>query len=147
MKLALDSRVFSSRLIAIALLLATAVCSVAGWPIASLGGRLVVAAVGLLFSFLVVRQRLWIVRHPLQIVLGQLQTTLEATCIAHEVADNRVRVTATGTTASVREIGPCSLVTFHVLDTKSNKERFLLEVMTKYLRFIGKDESHGRCPS
>lgn len=143
MKLALNASVVSSRCLAVILWLATAVVCLVGWPLSSGAARLALGVIGVIAGAVLAGKRWWFVRHPAHQVLQQLQDTLEMSCIAYDVSDRSVAVTSTGTSASVRGWGPLSLVIFNVRDSQSNKERFLVEVLTKYLRFIGKKDAHG----
>ena len=143
MKLALDASVVSSkRLAAIVWLLTAAVCIV-GWPLPTQTARLSLGTIGVIIGAVLAAMRFWIVCHPVREVLQQMQDTLQMSCIVYDVSDRSVTVTSTGTTANVRGWGPLSVVSFQVRDSQSNKERFLLEVLIKYLRFIGKKDTHG----
>jgi len=105
--------------------------------------RVVLGLTGFSLGVILAMRRLWIVSHPASQVLLKMQETLQATCVAHRVVDNSVEVTSTGTRANIRRWGPISLVEFYVVDSLCNKERFLLEVLTKYLRFIGNRDADG----
>ena len=143
MKLSFDLSVLSSRQMAgFIWLLAGAAC-ISDWPLGAIWIRLVVGLAGLILGASLFRKRIWLVRHPPSQVLLQIQYTLQSTCIAYELFDNSIQVTSTGTKAHVRGCGPISLVEFHVVDSHCNKERFLLEVLTKYFRFIRKKDADG----
>ncbi len=116
--------------------------SVSGWPISAPWIRVAVGLAGLIVGVVTSQRRVWLVMHSASKVLHQIQNTLQATCVEHQVFDNSVHVVATGTKVRICGFRHVSLVEFHVVDRRSNKERFLLEVLSKYLRFIGKN---GAC--
>lgn len=143
MKLAFDLSVVSSRQVAVLVWLLVGAACVSEWPLSAPWMRLVLGLAGLVFGAILANKRLWIVNQSAAKVLLQIQDTLQATCVEHQVIDNSVQVTATGTKANIRRFGPFSCVEFQIVDPYCNKERFLLEVMTKYLRFIGKKDADG----
>ena len=107
------------------------------------GNRLFVAAVGGLLGTGLALQRFWLVWHSSQKVLRQIQHTLQMCCVGYEVDGLSVKVTATGTRVSVWGWRCQTIVSFEVQDPKCRKERFLLEVLLKHLRLIGKNQVHG----
>ena len=143
MKLAFDLSVLSSRQLAGLIWLLTGAAAIFGWPFGTLRIRLVVGLAGLVFGAVVSKKRIWLTKHSASEVLLQIQNTLQATCVEHQVFDNSVHVVSTGTKANIQGFGPFSLVEFHVVDPHCNKERFLVEVLTKYIRFIGKKDADG----
>ena len=86
--------------------------------------------------------RVWFVRHPVGDVMNQLQDPLQLSDIEYVATDRSVTVVSTGTRARVWSCGVISIVHIKLCDPRCPKERFLAEVLTKYLRFIRK-KSHG----
>ena len=133
MKLAWDFTVISGRQLAAVIWLVSAASSCSGAPFSAVWARATVAGAGLLAGFVLAREPIRLVAHRPNRVLAQIQNTLESTCIEHQVSDNSVKVRATGTIANVKGLGPWSLVRFRIVDRSCNQERFLLELLTKYL--------------
>ena len=104
---------------------------------------MVLAATGIIVGFIMAGKSWWLVRHPSRKVLDQMHATLQASGIKHEQTGDTIRITLTGTEALAQGWGPVSRVSFRVVDPKCRKERFLLEMLTKYLRFIGKKDANG----
>lgn len=142
MKIAFDFSVVSNRQLAVIIMLLVVVSATA-WPFGALGNRLGIVLAGFAGCAILWNRRWWLVMHPASQVANQLQQTLQATCVHHEFADNSVQVISTGTKVKVHDFGRLSLVEFFVIDRNCNKERFLIEVLTKYLRFIGKKDADG----
>lgn len=143
MKLAFDSSVVSSKPAAVFVWLLTAAACIAGWPLHSYVGRTIFATIGAIAGVVIARKQTFLVRHPAEEVLLQFQNTLRACNIACDLSNGSIEVASTGTKANVKGRGGLCLVSFEVRDPKSNKERFLLEVLTKYLRQIERKDAHG----
>ncbi len=138
MRFAFDTSVVSSKRLAIYVVCLTGLSFLIDWPPDAVAGRLLALALGaaLLLS------RVWFVRHPVADVINQLQDPLQLSDIEYVKTDGSVTVVSTGTCARVWSCYVFSIVGIKLCDPRCPKERFLAEVLTKYLRFIRK-KSHG----